>query len=133
MLATSRTAADLKPLESKHANLANASFPPESTLLPLPAFAKTGQRPAKSKPSKYLFKSQSTPHLRARNIMSESELQAKRNKLGYQRISIACGMSLKVPDRTACCRPMPHRCMLLSYHPLHCILPFAKALTLISY
>ncbi|EGP87671.1 uncharacterized protein MYCGRDRAFT_93114 [Zymoseptoria tritici IPO323] len=102
MLATSRTAADLKPLESKHANLANASFPPESTLLPLPAFAKTGQRPAKSKPSKYLFKSQSTPHLRARNIMSESELQAKRNKLGYQRISIAC----------AHCRRRKIRCLM---------------------
>ncbi|KJX99704.1 hypothetical protein TI39_contig353g00019 [Zymoseptoria brevis] len=102
MLATSHTATDLKPLESKHANLASASFPPGSTLLPLPAVTKTGQRPAKSKPGKHLFKSQFTPHLRARNIMSEPELQAKRNKLGYQRISIAC----------AHCRRRKIRCLM---------------------
>lgn len=43
--------------------------------------AKTGRAPPRS---------MSTPQLRG-PVMSESDLDKKRNKLGYQRISIACG------------------------------------------
>lgn len=43
-------------------------------------------------------RSVSTPPLR-QNTMSDSEQDKKRNKLGYQRISIACGKNLDTPTR----------------------------------
>ena len=48
------------------------------------------RRHSKSKTGKSLPRSLSTPHLRA-PVMSDSDIDKKRNKLGYQRISIACG------------------------------------------
>jgi hypothetical protein len=50
------------------------------------------QRSSTTNPDRQLFRSSSTSHLRG-PIMSESDLDKKRNKLGYQRISIACGQS----------------------------------------
>lgn len=48
------------------------------------------RRLSKPKTGKSLARSISTPQLRG-NVMSDSEADKKRNKLGYQRISIACG------------------------------------------
>lgn len=48
------------------------------------------RRHSKPKAGRPLPKSISTPHLKGR-VMSDSEADKKRNKLGYQRISIACG------------------------------------------
>jgi hypothetical protein len=79
---------------------------PGTASLPSANFIKSSQRLVRPKTGKFLFKSQSTPHLRGRHMMSDSEL-AKRNKLGYQRISIACGMSLLSVHTT-----LPHRCFL---------------------
>lgn len=47
---------------------------------------------------KRLPKSVSTPPPRA-SAMSDSEQDKKRNKLGYQRISIACGKNFDMPSR----------------------------------
>ena len=50
------------------------------------------RRVSKPKAGRSLARSISTPQLRG-HVMSESDADKKRNKLGYQRISIACGMS----------------------------------------
>ena len=50
------------------------------------------RRLSKPKAGRSLARSISTPQLRG-NVMSDSDADKKRNKLGYQRISIACGMS----------------------------------------
>ena len=55
-----------------------------------------------TKVTKPVQRSLSTPHVRAL-IMSDSEADKKRNKLGYQRISIACGEYRSVPN--TCSRP----------------------------
>lgn len=69
-----------------HANVSFASGTPQ----PPGLLNRKKQRSSKTKTDKIVTKSISTPHLRD-NIMSESEADKKRNKLGYQRISIACG------------------------------------------
>lgn len=66
---------------------------PASTLRRLPT-AKT--RRSRPKIEKNLSRSISTPSPRAQT-MSDSEQDKKRNKLGYQRISIACGKKSKLP------------------------------------
>lgn len=48
------------------------------------------RRHSKMKAAKQLARSVSTPQIRDQ-IMSDSDIDKKRNKLGYQRISIACG------------------------------------------
>ncbi|KXT18880.1 hypothetical protein AC579_3571 [Pseudocercospora musae] len=71
---------------------------------PSPSAAATSRKkakPPKTKPRQQPSKSSSTPSLRA-HIMSDSDLDKKRNKLGYQRISIAC----------AHCRRRKIRCLL---------------------
>lgn len=70
---------------------ANAPSAP-GTAPPLTGPIRNKPRHSKSLPAKQLSQSLSTPQLRG-PIMSESELDKKRNKLGYQRISIACGKS----------------------------------------
>jgi len=52
-------------------------------------------RVAKTKSTRLLSRSVSTPQLR-HTVMTDSESDKKRNKLGYQRISVACGKSLSV-------------------------------------
>ncbi|KAI7373046.1 hypothetical protein KC328_g16855, partial [Hortaea werneckii] len=47
------------------------------------------RKPTKTKPSKQLPRSVSTPQLVGLSAMSDTD-DKKRNKLGYQRISIAC-------------------------------------------
>lgn len=47
---------------------------------------------------KRLSRAASTPSFRA-SAMSDSEQDKKRNKLGYQRISIACGEKFALPSR----------------------------------
>ncbi|KAH9819757.1 GAL4-like Zn(II)2Cys6 (or C6 zinc) binuclear cluster DNA-binding domain [Teratosphaeria destructans] len=67
------------------------------------------RRLSKMKPGKHLPRSKSTPHLRDKfNIMSDSDADKKRNKLGYQRISIACG---------AHCRRRKIRCLVAEGDP----------------
>lgn len=48
------------------------------------------RRPSKVKTGRSLARSVSTPQLRG-HVMSDIDADKKRNKLGYQRISIACG------------------------------------------
>jgi hypothetical protein len=48
------------------------------------------RRPSKVKTGRSLARSVSTPQLRG-HVMSDMDADKKRNKLGYQRISIACG------------------------------------------
>lgn len=64
---------------------------PSGSERPAQASASKKRRSSKMKPSKQLPRSASTPQMRD-IIMSEED--KKRNKLGYQRISIACGKSL---------------------------------------
>jgi len=59
------------------------------------------RKPTKTKPSKQLPRSVSTPQLVGLSAMSDTD-DKKRNKLGYQRISIAC----------AHCRRRKIRCLL---------------------
>lgn len=68
-----------------NANLVQAS-PPTFTPAPPGPGSKKRKAYKVSKPSRSL----STPHVRG-VIMSDAESDKKRNKLGYQRISIACG------------------------------------------
>ncbi|EMC94520.1 hypothetical protein BAUCODRAFT_149659 [Baudoinia panamericana UAMH 10762] len=76
--------------------------------LPSPPSPATGKkrRPSKYKPPRQLSRSASTPQLREA-AMSDLELDKKRNKLGYQRISIAC----------AHCRRRKIRCLLAEGDP----------------
>lgn len=60
-------------------------------------------KPSKIKTGKPLSKLISTPPLR-QSVMSDSDLDRKRNKLGYQRISIACGKSSFILCRAVSCR-----------------------------
>lgn len=63
--------------------------PPKST----PSNSKARKRKqSKTKVAKSAFRSISTPQMQ-RPAMSDSDIDKKRNKLGYQRISIACGKS----------------------------------------
>jgi len=66
----------------------NATRAPE----PLPASAPNTKkrRTFRIKSTKQIPRSTSTPQLQE-VVMSDSEIDKKRNKLGYQRISIACG------------------------------------------
>ncbi|KAF2773696.1 hypothetical protein EJ03DRAFT_104916 [Teratosphaeria nubilosa] len=66
------------------------------------------RRLSKMKPGKHLPRSTSTPHLREKfNMISDSDADKKRNKLGYQRISIAC----------AHCRRRKIRCLVAEGDP----------------
>jgi hypothetical protein len=47
--------------------------------------------------NKQLGRSASTPHIRDADAASDSD-DKKRNKLGYQRISIACGMLMNTHE-----------------------------------
>lgn len=67
---------------------ANVSSAPEPTLASTPNNKK--RRSSKKKNNKQLSRSASTPQMRD-EVMSDSDIEKKRNKLGYQRISIACG------------------------------------------
>jgi hypothetical protein len=106
---------------------------PGPALLPSPAFPRGGQKSSKSKPPRQLFKSLSTPHLRGRLTMSEAEL-AKRNKLGYQRISIACGtccMTLYHTTRFYPALALPHLivAIFIQLAPPHDLLAMSSSLT----
>ncbi|TKA27615.1 hypothetical protein B0A50_04447 [Salinomyces thailandicus] len=70
-----------------NANHADPSFAPEPPLASLSSSKK--RKPSKSKSAKQLSRSVSTPQLFGSSIMSDFD-DKKRNKLGYQRISIAC-------------------------------------------
>ncbi|CAK1354578.1 hypothetical protein CB0940_01583 [Cercospora beticola] len=85
-----------------HANVSFATGTPQ----PPGLLNRKKQRSSKTKTDKIVTKSISTPHLRD-NIMSESEADKKRNKLGYQRISIAC----------AHCRRRKIRCVVAEDDP----------------
>ncbi|KAK4550825.1 hypothetical protein LTR36_000405, partial [Oleoguttula mirabilis] len=74
-------------LGTTNANRADVSTATAPTLDSAPSGKK--RRASKMKPGKQLSRSASTPQL-SDGIMSESDLDKKRNKLGYQRISIAC-------------------------------------------
>ena len=72
----------------------------------MPTLATSGpdlkkRRLSKHKSGRLVPRAFSTSHLRG-SVMSEAELDKKRNKLGYQRISIACGKST-VPCRLHIC------------------------------
>lgn len=62
----------------------------DSALDPQQASYKKKRKPSKSKGAKQLSRSVTTPQMGGVS-MSDSESDKKRNKLGYQRISIACG------------------------------------------
>lgn len=64
------------------------------------------RRHSKMKAAKQLARSVSTPQIRDQ-IMSDSDIDKKRNKLGYQRISIAC----------AHCRRRKIRCLVAEADP----------------
>lgn len=67
-----------------------ASTPIEGTLFDGSSGKK--RKSLKMRSDKRIPRSSSTPQMREQDhTMSESELDKKRNKLGYQRISIACG------------------------------------------
>ena len=67
---------------------ADGPFAPELPLTSTPISKK--RKASKTKSSKQLSRSASTPQLSGNTNMSETD-DKKRNKLGYQRISIACG------------------------------------------
>ncbi|CAK4033816.1 hypothetical protein DOTSEDRAFT_68103, partial [Lecanosticta acicola] len=88
-------------LTSAPANAPSAPGPGAPLQGPFPGpNGKRPGRPSKTKPGRHLLKSLSTPQLRG-PIMSDSD-DKKRNKLGYQRISIAC----------AHCRRRKIRCLV---------------------
>ncbi|KAM3415660.1 hypothetical protein BST61_g9179 [Cercospora zeina] len=84
-----------------HVNVSFASGTPQ----PL-GLNRKQRRLSKAKTDKIVTKSISTPHLRD-TTMSESDADKKRNKLGYQRISIAC----------AHCRRRKIRCVVAEDDP----------------
>ncbi|KAK0913890.1 hypothetical protein LTR91_011988 [Friedmanniomyces endolithicus] len=73
-----------------HAHLSSAaSSTPDATFQSHAASALRTRKSTKNKSGKQLSRSLSTPQLRD-GAMSDSDSDKKRNKLGYQRISIAC-------------------------------------------
>lgn len=108
ILSSSRAIGDAVPAFDHYALARPNNAAPFASGTPQPPGSnRTTQRLPKTKPdNRPLTKSISSPHLRA-PIMSESELDKKRNKLGYQRISIAC----------AHCRRRKIRCLLAADDP----------------
>ncbi|KAI7263562.1 hypothetical protein KC345_g9086 [Hortaea werneckii] len=64
------------------------------------------RKPTKTKPSKQLPRSVSTPQLVGLSTMSDTD-DKKRNKLGYQRISIACVDQQSAIEGKSDCRTKP--------------------------
>ncbi|RMY64784.1 hypothetical protein D0863_09572 [Hortaea werneckii] len=64
------------------------------------------RKPTKTKPSKQLPRSVSTPQLVGLSAMSDTD-DKKRNKLGYQRISIACVDQQSALEGKSDCRTKP--------------------------
>ncbi|KAI6812460.1 hypothetical protein KC340_g16924 [Hortaea werneckii] len=64
------------------------------------------RKPTKTKPSKQLARSVSTPQLFGLSTMSDTD-DKKRNKLGYQRISIACVDQQSAIEGKSDCRTKP--------------------------
>lgn len=82
----------------------NSAYASSVSEAPLPSPTGSNRqkrRSSKIKAGKQISRSSSTPHMRE-PLMSDSEADKKRNKLGYQRISIAC----------AHCRRRKIRCLL---------------------
>ncbi|KXT04311.1 hypothetical protein AC578_7925 [Pseudocercospora eumusae] len=100
---TTSTTRDFVPTPSGQLTVdrGSASAPFASGAPPAPGAYRKKQKPPKTKSGKQLSASFSTPSPRG-HIMSDSDLDKKRNKLGYQRISIAC----------AHCRRRKIRCLL---------------------
>jgi hypothetical protein len=78
---------------------ADLSIPPDPTSVPpRPSLSTKKRKASKAKLSADLKRSQSTPHIRglamSENASISPTLDKKRNKLGYHRTSVACGMIL---------------------------------------
>lgn len=138
ILSSSRAIGDAVPAFDPYA-LARPNNAPFASGTPQPPGSnRTTQRLPKTKPdTRTLTKSISSPHLRG-PIMSESELDKKRNKLGYQRISIACGKrhahsSCRAPTTLYACRPStrPHT-HTHTFHPVRPSVIASPSLTLAS-
>lgn len=124
------TSADANPgslISSDTAHLAGTNAPAAEEAPQGPASRIQKRRTSKVHTGKSLSRSTSTPHLKGAGNMSDSD-DKKRNKLGYQRISIACGECYcscgpprSVPCDAVLARAMTrHPCRLLIRWTAHC-------------